>query len=70
MSSSASVPSETSSASNKSAEAHQNEGFLRSAWHRLTHQHDNLTSDEKTSDTKASEKTEEEEPKKAAGSGQ
>ena len=52
------------SSSNNSAEAHKNEGFLKSAWHKLTHQHDNLNED-----SKPAEKSDEEEPKKASGSG-
>ena len=54
------------------ADSHKNEGFLKSAWHKLTHQHDNLTSDDRNpslSDSKTTNKTDEEEPKKAAGSG-
>ena len=49
--------------------AHKNEGFLKSAWHRLTHQHDNLTPDEpiKKEDDKIDRK--EEERKSASGSG-
>ena len=62
-SSSSSASSSTSSASN-STDNHKNEGFLKSAWHRLTHQHDNPTDD-----SKPGEKSEEEEPKKASGSG-
>lgn len=47
------------------ADKHKNEGFLKSAWHRLTHQHDNL--DKKKEDS--SEKDQDEPPKKASGSG-
>ena len=56
----------TSPAPPDSKEAHKNEGFLKSAWHRLTHQHDNLT-DEKADDKKTEK--EDEEPKRASGSG-
>ena len=42
-------------------EDHKNEGFLKSAWHSLTGQHDNLEPEKKESD--------DEEPKKGAGSG-
>ncbi|MCJ1313889.1 bck1-like resistance to osmotic shock [Agyrium rufum] len=35
-----------------SASAHQNEGFLKSAWHRLTHQHDDLKDDIQQEDKK------------------
>ena len=47
--------------------AHQNEGFLKSAWHRLTHQHDNLEK-EGGSTTDQGDKGAEE-PKRASGSG-
>jgi molecular chaperone DnaJ len=61
----------TSTTSNKASD-HKNEGFLKSAWHRLTHQHDNLEPDESPkSETKSESKTDkdDEEPKKASGSG-
>jgi molecular chaperone DnaJ len=47
--------------------AHKNEGFFKAAWHRLTHQHDNLVDDSKGEEKK--EKPEADEPKKASGSG-
>ncbi|KIW47941.1 chaperone DnaJ [Exophiala oligosperma] len=53
--------------SNKAAD-HKNEGFLKSAWHRLTHQHDNLEPEEKGSQGKTDSK-DDDEPKKASGSG-
>lgn len=59
-----------SKTSNK-AEDHKNEGFLKSAWHKLTHQHDNLdseTSDKNKPEDKSPSK-DDEEPKKASGSG-
>ena len=46
------------------AAAHRNESFLKSAWHRLTHQHDNLKEDESV---EKGENKDAEEPKKAAG---
>ena len=52
-----------------SDEAHKNEGFLKAAWHKLTHQHNNLPPHEVENQTRSEEKGEEEEPKKAAGSG-
>lgn len=64
----------TPSGSNKASD-HKNEGFLKSAWHRLTHQHDNLEPDASSKEnTKPETKTktdkEDEEPKKkASGSG-
>ncbi len=56
----------TSKPSNQAAD-HKNEGFLKSAWHKLTHQHDNLEPDKPEKETKA-ERQEEDEPKKASGS--
>jgi len=66
--------SETPSTSSNSpsfstaAESHKGEGFLKSAWHKFTHQHDNLPPDEPATGSKTDEKSETEEPKKAAGS--
>jgi molecular chaperone DnaJ len=60
--------------SNKAAD-HKNESFLKSAWHRLTGEHDNLEPEkpeEKTSNEKEKEKEKEkddDEQKKASGSG-
>lgn len=54
----------TKKPSNKASD-HKNEGFLKSAWHKLTHQHDNLEPDDKP----GSKKDDEEPPKKASGSG-
>jgi molecular chaperone DnaJ len=53
--------------SNKAAD-HKNEGFLKSAWHKLTHQHDNLEQGQDGKEGK-SEPKEDDEPKKASGSG-
>ncbi|KIW33094.1 chaperone DnaJ [Cladophialophora immunda] len=53
--------------SNKAAD-HKNEGFLKSTWHRLTHQHDNLEPG-KPGKEKEAEPQDEDEPKKASGSG-
>ena len=65
-SSSSSPSSEPSSPPPRSsADAHRNEGFLKSAWHKLTHQHDDIIDDK----SKSGEKNNEEEPKKASGSG-
>lgn len=52
-----------------SAEVHKNEGYLKAAWHRLTHQHHELPSEEAARDSKVAQKAPEEEPKKASGSG-
>ena len=65
--------SKTSKTSSK-ADDHKNEGFLKSAWHRLTHQHDNLDQNkkepekEKEANPKSGSKSEEDQ-KKASGSG-
>jgi len=53
----------SSKPSNKAAD-HKNEGFLKSAWHKLTHQHDDLEPEKP--DTQGQK--EEDEPKKASGS--
>ncbi|KAI4129056.1 MAG: hypothetical protein LQ347_003920 [Umbilicaria vellea] len=58
--------------SSSGAESHKNEGFLKSAWHKLTHQHDDLPSQSETppaAGSKAKDKDNEDELKKAAGSG-
>ena len=47
-----------------SKEAHKGEGLLKSAWHRLTHQHDNLVKDDHGVKDDGKE-----EPKRASGSG-
>jgi molecular chaperone DnaJ len=59
--------SKPSKSSNKAAD-HKNEGFLKSAWHKLTHQHDNLEADQKDTGPKSDTK-DDDEPKKASGSG-
>ncbi|KAL9107223.1 MAG: hypothetical protein Q9227_007847 [Pyrenula ochraceoflavens] len=48
------------------AEDHKGEGWLKSAWHKITHQHDNLEPEKK--DQKEQENSNDE-PKKASGSG-
>jgi len=66
-SSSGGVPSE--------ADLHKNEGFLKSAWHKITGQHDHLNQSdqaEKSAEAKpenTKRAVEPEEPKKASGSG-
>ena len=59
--------SKTPKPSNKAAD-HKNEGFLKSAWHKLTHQHDNIEPGKTEKETKPGQH-EEDEPKKASGSG-
>ena len=49
-------------------EKHRNEGFLKNAWHTITGQHDHLGKDAEGKEAK-SEPKEDEEPKKASGSG-
>ena len=56
--------------SKEEADLHKNEGFLKSAWHRLTHQHDHLDKqDSSKSSEQSSSSTDTEEPKKSSGSG-
>ena len=50
-------------------EKHKNEGFLKSAWHSITGQHDHIKDEGKEKDGKSETKPDEEEPKKASGSG-
>lgn len=71
---SSSAPSSKSTAkktptSNKESD-HQNEGFIKSTWHKITGQHDHLQADS-PSDSKPvdAEKKDQDEPKKASGSG-
>jgi molecular chaperone DnaJ len=51
-------------------DSHKNEGFLKSAWHRLTHQHDS-NPEKKDAEPKQQQEAsnQDEEPKKASGSG-
>ena len=63
-----STDSKKPKSSNK-AEEHKNEGFLKSAWHRLTHQHDDLESKKKNESEQKKDSKDEDEPKKASGSG-
>ncbi|KAK5080598.1 mdj1 protein precursor [Lithohypha guttulata] len=67
---SSSKPSSKSTTSNKASD-HKNEGFLKSMWHELTHQHDNLEPDEKPQAEKDKEKKDagEDEPPKKKASG-
>lgn len=58
----------TSNQASNQASDHKNEGFLKSAWHRLTHQHDNLEPEQPPKDETKNNK-DDEEPKKASGSG-
>lgn len=52
----------------QSTDSHRNEGFLKSAWHKLTQQHGNLPPEVPEEPAKGDDKVREEEPKKAAGS--
>ncbi|PGG97495.1 chaperone DnaJ [Blastomyces parvus] len=66
-------PSPDSSTSNKDSSStssdtsHKNEGFLRSAWHKLMHQHGSSSDSTKPNETGDGNKTDE--SKKASGSG-
>ncbi|KAL8786070.1 MAG: hypothetical protein Q9213_002994 [Squamulea squamosa] len=51
------------------ADSYKNEGFLKSAWHKLTNQHDASTGGPSRFTSEAEKKGEAEEPKKAVGSG-
>jgi molecular chaperone DnaJ len=64
-------PSTKSSPSNKTSD-HKNEGFLKSAWHKLTNQHENLepdTGEGKKNNKNQDSSSQDDEPKKASGSG-
>lgn len=50
-------------------DSHKNEGFLKSAWHKMTGQHDHLGKGEQEDQPASKPPTEAEEPKKASGSG-
>lgn len=60
--------SEEKSTKASTADSHKNESFLKSAWHKLTHQNETNRSERQVIDHKPGEKTEDE-PKKAASSG-
>ena len=62
------------------ADKHKNEGFLKSAWHRFTHQHDHLDKEQQAQQQQQQQQTssntdqqsngqQQDEPKKASGSG-
>ena len=55
----------------KSQDSHENEGFLKSAWHKMTGQHDRrpTSSPDQAADTSNNKPREAEEPKKASSSG-
>ncbi|KAI9732657.1 MAG: hypothetical protein M1834_003994 [Cirrosporium novae-zelandiae] len=56
----------SSSSASDSADSHQNEGFIKSAWHKLTGQHDNLMDESK--DESKDKKGPDEKFKKGSGS--
>ncbi|KAK3697971.1 mdj1 protein precursor [Vermiconidia calcicola] len=71
-SSSDSEASSTSSSNPKTSKAdeHKNEGFLRNMWHNVTGQHEHPNEQPKKSETNSSDtQPQDEEPKKASGSG-
>ena len=51
------------------AEGHGNEGFLKAAWHKLTHHDNNVPPEERSAGSKDDHTAPESEPKKAASSG-
>ncbi|KAF2469660.1 uncharacterized protein BDR25DRAFT_263579 [Lindgomyces ingoldianus] len=53
----------------KTSGSHQNEGFLKSAWHNLTGQHKNIDTDNDKKTEAKTESKKDDEPKKASGSG-
>lgn len=60
----------TTEGSQDEADKHKNEGFLKSAWHKLTHQHES-ENDQKpptASDSSSAQDQPQDEPKKASGS--
>ncbi|PSK33964.1 chaperone DnaJ [Elsinoe australis] len=61
-------PTDTSASQDNMSEAdkHKNEGFLKSAWHKLTHQHDHLDEQPKQSESSDSNQPQQDEPKKKA----
>ncbi|KAL8761335.1 MAG: hypothetical protein Q9184_002529 [Pyrenodesmia sp. 2 TL-2023] len=58
---------ESSDTKTPSTDSHKGEGFLKSAWHKLTHQHDDTSTKPSPPHPTAETKGEDEEPKKAAG---
>ncbi|KAF2152139.1 hypothetical protein K461DRAFT_242979 [Myriangium duriaei CBS 260.36] len=50
------------------ADKHKNEGFLKSAWHKITHQHDQETQQKPPQSSSSSQDQQQDEPKKASGS--
>lgn len=52
-------PAPDSTGKNDDADAHKNEGFLKSAWHKLTHQHDHLKKDREEDGSKKDEGSDE-----------
>ena len=49
--------------------SHRNESFLKTAWHKLTHQHDNLPPETSDAGTKVEDKSGDEDARKGTGSG-
>ncbi|GAM88217.1 hypothetical protein ANO11243_062480 [Dothideomycetidae sp. 11243] len=62
------APSE-STTSTSEADKHKDEGFLKSAWHKLTHQHDHLEQEKaQPQSSEHAQDRDQDEPKKASGS--
>ena len=59
---------EDAPSSSGSGKDHENEGWLKNAWHNITGQHDDIDQ-AKGQQKKSSEGEQDEEPKKASGSG-
>ncbi|KAI9763458.1 MAG: hypothetical protein M1835_007806 [Candelina submexicana] len=57
------------SASSTGRDSHKNEGFIKSAWHKLTNQHGHPETEKDAQSTSDKQLREEKEPKKASGSG-
>jgi molecular chaperone DnaJ len=65
-----SSPTPPSASDQSSADSHKNEGFLKSAWHRLTNQHKDVPENNDSNKKSQSDaKQDEPEKKNASGSG-
>ena len=59
----------TSGSASSSTDDHKHEGFLKNVWHTVTGQHDHLKTEQQPKKDDSSKPAEEDEPKKASGSG-
>ncbi|KAL9061576.1 MAG: hypothetical protein Q9162_000108 [Coniocarpon cinnabarinum] len=62
-------PPEQDAAKEDGSDVHKNEGFLKSAWHRMTGQHEHHKDSKPQPQPESAPNNEDEEPKKASGSG-